>query len=39
MVGSFIEGHLFWSMKENEEYDYDHTYICSSNAQGHKEKL
>jgi hypothetical protein len=34
MVGSLIEAHLFGSMNEDEECDYDHTLIDDSNAQG-----
>ena len=38
MVGSIIEAHLFGSMKEDEECDYDHTLIDDSSAQsGDKE--
>jgi hypothetical protein len=33
MVGSLIEAHLFDSMKEDEECDYDHTFIVDSSAQ------
>ena len=28
MVGSLIEAHLFGSMEEDEESDYDHTFIA-----------
>ena len=34
MVKSLIEAHLFGSMKEAEECDYDHTWIDDSSAQG-----
>ncbi len=34
MVGSLIEAHLFGSMEEDEECDYDHTLIDDSSAQG-----
>ena len=34
MVGSFIEVHLFESMEKDEEWDYDHTLIDDSSAQG-----
>ena len=38
MVGSFIEVHLFGSVEEDEEGDYDHTWIDDPSAQGgHKE--
>jgi hypothetical protein len=32
MVGSVVEAYLFGSMKENEEFDQDHTWIDNSNA-------
>ena len=38
MVGSLIKAHLFGSMMEDEEYDYDHTLIDDSNAQGANKK-
>jgi hypothetical protein len=34
LVRSLIEDHLFESMKEDEECDYDHTLIDDSSAQG-----
>ena len=38
MVGSHIEAHLFRSMKEDEESDYDHAWIDDSCAPcGNKE--
>ena len=38
MVGSLGEAHLCGSMKEDEEYDYDHILIDDSSAQsGDKE--
>ena len=33
MVGSLIEAHLFGSMKEDEECDYDQTLIGDSSTQ------
>ena len=39
MVGSLIEVHLFWSMKEDEECDYDHTLIDDSSAQDGDRKI
>ena len=39
MVGSLIQAHLFGGMKEDEECDYDCTFIDYSSAQGgDKEK-
>ena len=35
---SLIEAHLFGSMKEDEEYDNDHTLIDDSSAQGGDEE-
>ena len=32
MIGSLIEAHLFKSMQEDEECDYQHTLIDDSNA-------
>ena len=38
MVGSLIDAHLFGSMEEDMECDYDHTLINDSSAQdGDKE--
>ena len=34
MVGSLIEARLFGSMEEDEECDYDHTWINDYSAQG-----
>ena len=34
LLGSLIKAHLFESMKEDEECDYDHTLIDDSSAQG-----
>ena len=34
MIRSHIEAHLFGSIKEDEECDYDHTWIDDSSAQG-----
>jgi hypothetical protein len=34
MIWSLIEAHLFGSMKEDKECDYDHRLIDDSSAQG-----
>ena len=38
ILGSFIEAHLFGSMEEHEECDYDHTLIDDPSAQGGDEE-
>jgi hypothetical protein len=38
MIGSLIKAHLFGSIKEDKECDYDHTWIDESSAEcGDKE--
>ena len=34
MIGSLIEAHLFGSMNEDKEHDYDYMLIDDSSAQG-----
>ena len=38
MVGSLIEAHLFGSMEDGEECDYDHILIDDSSAEGGDKK-
>jgi hypothetical protein len=39
MIGSIIEAHLFGSMEEDGELDYDHTLIDDSSAQGDDKEI
>ena len=39
MRGSLIEAHLFGSMEEDEECEYDHTLIDDSSVQGGDKEI
>ena len=39
MVGSLIEAHLFGSMKDDKECEYDHTVIDDSSVEGGDKEI